>query len=85
MKQMLVDFVNPFVIGDGKTQFALVATAIDSELYGTGFHNQQDRWVFVHRAFTTFSMGALLQDECHQHHQYSDAGRFHGTDSEAVS
>lgn len=43
MKQALIDFVSPFAIGDGRTQFALVATAIDSELYGTNFHSGQDR------------------------------------------
>lgn len=57
MKQMLVDFVNPFVIGDGKTQFALVATAIDSELYGTGFHNQQDRTNVIN------TINTLTQDD----------------------
>ncbi|KIH58503.1 hypothetical protein ANCDUO_11290 [Ancylostoma duodenale] len=47
LKQALVDFVSPFPIGDGRTQFALVATAIDSELYGTNFHSGQDRQTLI--------------------------------------
>ncbi|KHJ81513.1 hypothetical protein OESDEN_18801 [Oesophagostomum dentatum] len=47
MKQALINFVSPFPVGDGKTQFALVATAIDSELYGTNFHNGQDRQTLI--------------------------------------
>ncbi|RCN33867.1 hypothetical protein ANCCAN_20288, partial [Ancylostoma caninum] len=47
LKQALVDFVSPFSIGDGRTQFALVATAIDSELYGTNFHSGQDRQTLI--------------------------------------
>ncbi|KAK5977807.1 VWFA domain-containing protein [Trichostrongylus colubriformis] len=43
MKQMLLNFISPFAIGDRATQFALVATAADSELYGTSFHAGQDR------------------------------------------
>ncbi|ETN76807.1 von Willebrand factor type A domain protein [Necator americanus] len=47
LKQALIDFVSPNAIGDGKTQFALVATAIDSELYGTNFHSGQDRQTLI--------------------------------------
>ncbi|EYC22326.1 hypothetical protein Y032_0017g3287 [Ancylostoma ceylanicum] len=47
LKQVLIDFVSPFSIGDGRTQFALVATAIDSELYGTNFHSGQDRQTLI--------------------------------------
>ncbi|VDM83230.1 unnamed protein product, partial [Strongylus vulgaris] len=56
LKQALVNFVTPFAIGDGKTQFALVSTAIDSELYGTNFHNGQDRQTLIN------TLNTLSQD-----------------------
>lgn len=56
LKQALVSFVNPFPIGDGKTQFAIVANSVDSELYYTGFHNGQDR------GYVLDTVNQLLQD-----------------------
>ncbi|CAI4228831.1 unnamed protein product [Auanema sp. JU1783] len=41
MKQSLINFVKPFPVGDGKTQFAMFGCSIDSELYYTGFHQGQ--------------------------------------------
>ncbi|CAD6185919.1 unnamed protein product [Caenorhabditis auriculariae] len=43
MKQAVKNFVAPFPIGDGKTQFALVATSVDSQIYYTAFHSGQKR------------------------------------------
>ncbi|PAV72008.1 hypothetical protein WR25_22448 [Diploscapter pachys] len=56
LKQALAGFVNPFPIGDGKTQFAIVANSVDSELYYTGFHNGQDR------GYVLDTINQLLQD-----------------------
>ncbi|VDO23747.1 unnamed protein product [Haemonchus placei] len=61
MKQMLLDFVSPFAIGDGQTQFALVATAIDSELYATAFHSGQDRQTLLNTIKTLSQDGSTGQ------------------------
>ncbi|XGW15752.1 hypothetical protein V3C99_001308 [Haemonchus contortus] len=61
MKQMLLDFVSPFAIGDGQTQFALVATAIDSELYATAFHSGQDRQTLLNTINTLSQDGSTGQ------------------------
>ncbi|WKX99418.1 hypothetical protein Q1695_014365 [Nippostrongylus brasiliensis] len=59
LKQMLINFINPFSIGN--TQFALVATAIDSELYGTQFHTGQLRSDLINTIQTLSQDGSTGQ------------------------
>ncbi|CAI5452370.1 unnamed protein product [Caenorhabditis angaria] len=56
MKSAVLDFIAPFPVADGKTQFALVTTGMDSELYYTAFHKGQSRSDIIN------AVSNLLQD-----------------------